>query len=74
MTRGKELPKLWTVLFVFRSLTTLSAIGHMNKKFRIMSICVKRNAEGHKKDGGKVDIFETMAVSDFIILTKNVVN
>jgi len=37
-------------------------------------MCVKRNAEGHKKDGRKVDIFGPMAVPDFIILTENVVH
>lgn len=37
-------------------------------------MCVKRNTEGHNKDGRKVDIFETMAVPDFVILTENVVH
>jgi len=73
MTGSKELPKSGPVLFVFRSLTTLIAIDYMNKEYRILSMCVKRNTEGHMKDGLKADIFGTMAVSDFITLRENMV-
>jgi hypothetical protein len=73
VTGSKELPKSWPVIFVFRSVTALITIDYMNKKCRILSMCVKRNTEGHMKDGRKADIFGTMPVSDFVTLTEKVI-
>jgi hypothetical protein len=47
---------------------------YINKEYWLLSIYVKRNTEGHKKNGRTADICETMAVSDFIMLRNNVVN